>query len=146
MKNWLAKMFSFIFSLLAAVIGYMYSHPLTFHLCANTYQFNSYTGCSDNVIGAVGMPLFLFGQWALFVATIVLFIPWSVFKSWLKFAAWFLPLCFIFIAVTPVSYTGFGPDFFPYYRINAAHDAGIAFTVLSLLLIAWKMYRQRRTV
>lgn len=139
MKNLLAK----ISPLFIAVIGVAFA-PMS-NLCIDSYR-GCYGSWVDHIFQYFTQPLYYFSVPALFIAVVVIFIPWSVFKSWLKFAAWFLPLCFIFIAITPVSWTGLGPDFFPYYRINAAHDAGTAFTVLSLLLIAWKMYRQRRTV
>lgn len=144
MKNLSTKTFPILLALLAAITGYALAHPLLFGFCANTYQFNSYTGCSDSSIGTIGTPLFLFSQWALFVGVTVFFTSHAIFKYWLKFAAWFLPLAFIFIALTPVSATRLGIDFYPYYRINAAHDAGVAFLLLSLLFIAWKWFRTRR--
>ncbi|MDE2020906.1 MAG: hypothetical protein KGJ13_11270, partial [Patescibacteria group bacterium] len=89
-------------------------------------------------------PGYAFFIWALAISVVLVFVSKEIFISWLKFAAWYLPLMFLSIALTPVSYTGIGIDLYPYYRINAAHDAGVAFVVLSLLLIAWKYWRLHR--
>ena len=128
--------------IVALAVGYVLAHPLDFHICSSIYTFKSQIGCLDSSIQSIGNPLFRFVFWILVVGIVLPFVSARVFRSWLKFAAWTLPLAFVWIAITPVSWTGLGIDFFPYYRINAAHDAGIAFTVLSLLLIAWKYFRR----
>ena len=88
-------------------------------------------------------PLYFFFLTTIIIGAILPFVSDAVFKTWWQFAKLALALCVIFMLVTPVSSTSFGPDFFPYYRVNAAHDAGLAFTVLSILVIAWKYWRIR---
>jgi hypothetical protein len=137
MKNWLAKILPFLLVVAGVALA-----PLS-NWCIDSLRTCYGTWIHQNFRYFI-QPLYDFSVPILFIAVVVIFIPWAIFKSWLKFVAWFLPLCFIFIAITPVSATRMGIDLFPYYRINAAHDAGLAFVVLSLLLIGWKMYRQKR--
>ena len=82
-------------------------------------------------------PLYDFSFYFLPIAIILIFVSRDVFKSWLKFAAWALPLAFILVALTPVTSHGF-MDFFPFYRDDAARLAGEVVSVLSIILIAWK--------
>ena len=96
----------------------------------------------DHIYDPFTEPLYQFAIPAIVLGIVLPFVSARVFRSWLKFAAWALPVAFIWIAITPVSWTGLGINFYPYYRINAAHDAGIAFTVLGLLFIAWKQFKK----
>ena len=78
------------------------------------------------------------------VAIILMVVSRSIFNSWLKLAAWMIPLSVLFIAVTPVNFTGIGIDFFPFYRDDAARLAGGVFAGVSLVLITWKFIAARR--
>ena len=89
-------------------------------------------------------PLFLFSLYFLPFAIVLALIPRHLFNSWLKLAAWAIPLAFIFIATTPVNWTGIGINFFPFYRDDAARLAGEVFAALSLVLIIWKYFAARR--
>lgn len=90
-------------------------------------------------------PLYNFVLYSLPLAIILIFIPRTLFNSWLKLAAWMLPLAFVYIALTPVNFTGIGINFFPFYRDDAARVAAEIFSVASLLLIAWKYFSIRRS-
>ncbi len=92
----------------------------------------------SNISLTVTKPLYLFSLYLLPIAIILVFIPRSVFNSWLKFAAWALPLSFLYIASTEVSSARMGIDFFPFYRDDAARLAGQIFTGVSLALVAIK--------
>ena len=87
---------------------------------------------------SVTKPLYFFALYSIPLVIILTFIPRHIFNSWLKLAVWALPLVFIFIATTPVSWTGIGMNFFPFYRDDAARLAGQVFVVVSLILIGWK--------
>lgn len=89
-------------------------------------------------------PLYNFSLFVLPIAIILVFIPRHIFNSWLKFAVWAIPLVIIFIALTPVSFTGLGMDFFPFYRNDAARLAGEVFSGVSFILIIWKWFVSRR--
>lgn len=139
-----SKLVVAITSVLATGIGYIISNPLMFHICATPYQFNGYTGCLDSSIKSIGSPLLIFALFFLPLAIILIFVPRTVFKSWLRFAVWALPLAFIYIALTPVTSHGF-MDFFPFYRDDAARLASEIFSVVSLILIIWKWFSLRRS-
>jgi hypothetical protein len=96
------------------------------------------------MIPEVTYPLYFFSLYLLPLVFILIFTPRNLYLSWLKFALWTIPLAFIFIAITPVNHTGIGPDFYPFYRDDAAELVGKVFTGLSLTLIAWKYFRLRR--
>lgn len=100
----------------------------------------------DRMIPEVTYPLFFFAIFFLPVALILAFVPRSIFNSWLKLAAWMIPLLVLFIAVTPVNFTGLGMDFFPFYRDDAARLAGEVFAGISLVLIIWKSIAARRPI
>jgi len=88
-------------------------------------------------------PLYFFALALLPIAIIVIFIPRKVFMSWIKLAAWMIPVSIIFIALTPVNSNAF-MDFFPFYRDDAARLAGEVFSTISLILIIWKWIASRR--
>ncbi len=96
------------------------------------------------MIPEITYPIYFFSLYFLPLAIILIFIPREAFKSWFRFAVWAFPLAFIFVATTPVSFTGIGIDLFPFYRDDAARLAGEVVSVLSLLLVAWKWFSLRR--
>lgn len=139
------KIRSIIVATITVVAGYVVSNPLMFHICTNIYQFGKETGCLDDIVENVGTPLFTFSLWALFAVIVTAFFSEKIFKSWLKFAAWAIPLAIVFIWTTHVNFTGIGMDFFPFYRDDAARLAGEVFTAISLILIAYRAFRSART-
>ena len=143
MKN---KVIPLAVSLLGIIIGYVLSHPLLFRICVDIYQFNGNLGCGDNTIQGMGDPLFVFSTYSLLVALGVLFFTKPFFKTWARFAYWFVPLALVLIFILPISSTGlFLPSpWFQYFRADAARDAGIAFVFLSLLVVLLKFYQLRK--
>ena len=94
----------------------------------------------DRVVLGVTYPLYFFSLFFLPIAFILIFVPRAVFISWLKFAAWSLPLLFIFVATQPVYTT----HILSTNRDDAARLAGAVFAVISLILIIWKWIAARR--
>lgn len=136
------KIIQFVPSLLAlVVIGFDYFS----HWCIFSIR-TCYGTVISHVSLSVTQPLYFFALYFLPLAIILIFIPRHIFNSWLKFAAWALPLAFIFIATTSVSWTGIGMNFFPFYRDDAARLAAEVFTAISLVLIIWKYFATRRTI
>lgn len=88
----------------------------------------------------VTSPLYFFALYSLPLTVILILIPRRIFNSWLKLAAWTLPLLFIFVATQPVV-----ASFLSTNRDDAARLAAEIFTVLSLVLILWKSFAARRT-
>ena len=85
-------------------------------------------------------PLYFFALYFLPIAVILAFVPREIFKSWLEFAAWALPLAVIYIWSTPVSSTAY-MDFFPFYRDDAARLAAEVFSVVSLVVLIFSFAR-----
>ncbi|MHB1163294.1 MAG: hypothetical protein ACYCZZ_02095 [Minisyncoccota bacterium] len=91
-------------------------------------------------------PLYNFSLHLLPLTAILVFVPRSIFISWLKLAAWMLPLSFFYIATTGVtSSQGFGMNLFPFYRDDAARLAALVFDAASALLIVWKYFATRHS-
>ncbi len=112
------------------------------------YQFSNHTGCLDDSIKGIGYPLYNFALYILPITIILIFVPREIFKSWLKFAVWALPLAFLYIATTPVSWSGIGLNFSSFYRDDAARLMGGVFSVVSAFLVIYKFIaaRARRSV
>lgn len=85
-------------------------------------------------------PLYNFALFFLPTAILLAFVPREIFKSWLKFAVWAIPLAIIFIAMTPVIDT----SLLPFSRDDVARLAGGVFSAGSLVLILWKSFISRR--
>jgi len=107
--------------------------------CTDVGQF-CYRTWLDRIFLDITKPLYFFALYFLPIAIVLVFVPREIFKSWLKLAAWALPLAIIFIAMTPVIDT----SLLPFQRDDAARLAGGLFAVVSLLLIAWKHFSLRR--
>ena len=133
------KIFQFVpaaialFGLASAKISYwcMYSNGF----CHGTWISHVYQYFTN--------PFYNFSLYFLPIAIILIFVSRPVFNSWLKFAVWMIPLAILFIAATPVS-SSVPLDLFPFYRDDAARLAGGIFSVVSLALILWKSFTQRR--
>lgn len=96
------------------------------------------------MIPYVTYPLYFFTLYALPIAIILIFVSRAIFNSWLKLAAWMLPLALIFVATQPVSWTGIGINFIFISRDDMARYAAIIFTIISLVFIVWKWFATRR--
>jgi hypothetical protein len=79
-------------------------------------------------------PLYFFSLYFLPIAVIAIFVPRRVFNSWLKFAAWAIPLAIIFMATQQV----YPAQILSSDRDDAARLTGEIFSVASFILIIWK--------
>ncbi len=89
-------------------------------------------------------PLLTFSEWVIIPMFLLIFIQTKVFRSWLRFAAYFIPVAVILIALTPTS-SPYLFDFYPFYRTDMAQLMGQIFAVGTLLLIARKYYILHRS-
>ena len=122
-------------SLALLAVGFLYFSQwciLKSPSCYGTWIHHIYDGITS--------PAYFFSLYLLPLALILIFVPKTVFKSWLKLAAWAVPLLLIFISTQPV----FPQQILSTDRDDTARLAGEIFTVLSLILIAWKYYASRR--
>lgn len=76
-------------------------------------------------------PLYLFSLTTLPLGVTLLFVQEKVFKSWLKFAVWWIPLSLFFIATTDTSSHSWMP-LYEVLRDDAAWFFGILFLCISV--------------
>ncbi|MFA6414410.1 MAG: hypothetical protein WCV89_00235 [Candidatus Paceibacterota bacterium] len=84
-------------------------------------------------------PVFYFTLFCLPITIVLAFVPWGVFKSWLKLAAWAVPLLLFWVSTQPVY-----PGFLSTDRDDAARLAGGVFAGVSLALLIWRSIAARR--
>ncbi|MDD3531551.1 MAG: hypothetical protein PHV99_03125 [Candidatus Pacebacteria bacterium] len=107
--------------------------------CAGTGNF-CYRTVVDQMIPDVTYPLYFFALYFLPIATVLIFIPRAIFKAWLKFALWALPLAVFFIWTTRVV----DPTLISFTRDDAARTAAEAITLISLLILIPRLLLARR--
>lgn len=133
MKNKIVQFIPVILALL--VIGFRYF---------SLWCINSVLSCYGTWLHQIALsftkPLYNFTLFFLPIAIILAFVPREIFKSWLRFAAWALPLILILVATQPVV-----SSFLSTNRDDAARLAGQVFSALTLLLILWRALRSART-
>lgn len=98
----------------------------------------------DQMIPYVTYPFYFFSLYFLPAAILLIFVSRDIFKSWLRLAVWVFPLAFIYIASTPINWTGIGLDLYPFVRDDAARLAGGVITAASLTLVIWEYVAARR--
>jgi hypothetical protein len=99
----------------------------------------------DKVITNVGDPLLIFSAFGLLVGLSLLLASERTFRTWLKFAAWWILLSVIFIATTAVNpETGGFMQFYAFTRDDAARLMGALFALISLAIIAWSYFKSSR--
>lgn len=76
-------------------------------------------------------PLYLFSLTILPLGVILIFMQEKVFKSWLKFAVWWIPLSALFITLTPVTSNSWMP-LYEIVRDDVAWFFGILFLCISV--------------
>lgn len=136
MKNKITQFVPAILALL--IIGFRY-----FGIWCTEAGNLCYRTWLDRTFLEITNPLDSFARYFLVITLVLILIPREIFKSWLKFAAWVIPLSILYIWTTPVWDT----SLLPFSRDDAARLAGGVFSAASLLLILWKsavLHRARR--
>jgi len=82
-------------SLVGFVTGIILTEPVTFRLCNPEERF----GCIDS-LGVVGQPLGMLSFVLAIVFLVLFFLHQAYFKTWLKFAAWYIPVAILWIVTT----------------------------------------------
>ena len=123
-----------------AVIGFRYFSQWCIEITRACYGT-----MIDHIAFSVTNPLDSFTRFFIVIALILILIPKAIFKSWLKFAAWALPLAFLDIASTPVygAMQGFGMMPSGPGRDDAARSDGQLFLIISLIIIVFGFIRAR---
>lgn len=106
-----------------------------------TYQLcGGYPGsCVDTLFNS-SMLLFVF-PFVLLFSLITYFLPESVFRAWVNFTKWWVPLQILLVALTPESSGGYFVVILD-KQFVAIILSGL-FAIISLLLILWKWFSSR---
>jgi len=128
-------------ALISGVIGYVLASPLEFGFCQGTYVFNGRIGCLDKFLPMVGLVFILFSLSLLSLSIITFFLRDEIFRAWLKFAYWWLPISifFIFLSANAGGGGGFGlgnSEFSP--EVISMVFSGL-FAFISILIILAKL-------
>ncbi|OGG39668.1 hypothetical protein A2118_03210 [Candidatus Kaiserbacteria bacterium GWA2_50_9] len=133
MKNKIIQFIPALVTLL--IIGFRY-----FSIWCADSILSCYSSWINQIALSITKPLYLFSLFFLPIAIVLAFVPRYIFNSWLKFAAWSLPLLFVLVATQPVV-----SSFLSTNRDDAARLAGQVFAAISLLLIVWRALHSART-
>jgi hypothetical protein len=134
MKTKLTQSIPLLFALL--VIGFTHFSQW----CTNEGQI-CFRTVIDRIFPYVITPLYLFSLYLIPLTLILIFVSRAAFSSWLRLAAWALPLALLFVASQPVVAGLFSTD-----RDDAARLAALVFSLVSLLWVAYRAYVTRRAV
>ncbi|MFA5877241.1 MAG: hypothetical protein WC880_02670 [Candidatus Paceibacterota bacterium] len=88
-------------------------------------------------------PLYIFSLAILPITLVLCFVSSLIFKSWLKFAMWWVPLSILVIVVTPVTNNSWMP-LYSFVKEDVAWFMGGVFVVISLGIIVWKTLSLRK--
>lgn len=127
----------------AVLAGYVLSNPLVFGICNRVYVFNGRTGCLDSSIKLVGEPLLIFSIPFFLLVISIFFVGKHALKTWLCFAAWWLPLSVVVIYIGSSGGDGLMP-FYSYGPSEVAVPMAALFTIISLGIIGWKQFGSKK--
>lgn len=77
-------------SLIGLSISYIFSHPVFFGICTNTYTFGSDVGCLDKFPELISLLTFWLSLSFLSLSLITYFMRDEIFSAWWNFARWFI--------------------------------------------------------
>ena len=133
------KIIQFIPALLALLfVGFRYFSQW----CISSGNFCYRTVIDQTFLYTIN-PVYFYAVPLLLVAIILAFVPRTIFNSWLRLAAWFVPLSLIIIFITPVTSNSWMPIFFV-SREEISLYLGIAFSAVSIILVIYKYLSLRR--
>lgn len=103
----------------------------TFRLCGGV----EYGSCMDKLHGFFGIFLPIF---PLFLFSLITYkMREEIYKTWFYFARWWVPLSMLLVLISPE----YSNDWmFPIEKGSVAFVTSLLFTVISLILIAWKWF------
>lgn len=98
-------------SFVGFVIGVIFTEPEIFGTCRDQYVYRygeegntnnpPSVGCMDPLGDNLGQPLGMISLLLVIIFLTLFFLPHRYFRAWLKYAAWFLVVAIIWIALTP---------------------------------------------
>jgi len=135
----------FLTSLVGTLVAYVLTDPLRFGFCRNIYTFGESVGCLDELVPMFGLVIGLFAVTLLILSAITYFLKEEVFRTWLRFAYWWIPVSIVLIYLAKDSSGGgFGiPNVLDQEFVSLILAS--LFALISLLLIAYKYFASRRS-
>ncbi len=134
----------FLTGLIGIIVAYVLTNPLKFGFCRDTYTFGGSVGCLDKLPPMLGLIIGLFAV-ALFIFSLITYkMRNEVYRAWLRFAYWWIPISLIFIYLAGGwSGGGFGiPNVLDQESVSIIFSG--LFFIISLILIVWKYFSSRQ--
>lgn len=129
-----------ILSLVGVLVGYLLTSSYDFGFCYSNIQTNTFDVSCHGLYESIGNPLF-YGMSALALVFFILIFTQQAFSAWKKFAIWFIPLATLLFIFYP-DYSSH--DYFSPYPEQIFRLVSILYVVISILIIALKIIRQRK--
>ena len=128
-------------------VGVAFTEPEIFGTCRDGYGYQygenanpnnpPAVGCMDPLGDTLGQPLGMGSVALLIVFLTLFFLPRVYFAAWGKYAAWFIAVAVVWIAVTPAQCSsGFGLTMCMDKELVTWWASGI-FLVISLITVIW---------
>lgn len=126
-------------SLVGGVVGYVLVNPLKFGFCFSPYTFSGGAGCLDKNIPALGEVVILFSASIFVLSIITYFLHEEMFRAWLRFAYWWIPVSVFFIYLSSTSSGGgFGmPNVFDQESVSLIFSAWFLLISFVLMLVKY---------
>ncbi len=120
--------FFFVFSLMGSVIGYF------------ILQSDLHASVTGDMLVKLGKGL-VYGSSALALIFFILLFTPQAFRAWKKFAIWFIPLAALLFIFYPNPGSG---DFFSPYPEQVVRWVSCLYVAISILIIAWSSFRNKK--
>lgn len=124
------------------VILLLWNYIGNYHICDFVTQ-NGSAGDCPLLLTSMGInflpifPLFLFSLIAYFMRE-------EIFRAWVRFATWWIPISMFCILITPTDYGGAGIGM-SLGKPDVALVTSFFFVLISLILIAYKFFKLKKS-
>ncbi len=100
------------------------------------------SGYFHSIFPQIINPAYTFSLFFLVPSIVILFVSARIFSTWLKFAAWWIPLSVVVIYIGSSGENGLMP-FYSYSPSELATPMAGLFAIISLVIIAWQQFRPK---
>jgi hypothetical protein len=137
----LTKARTLIIAITSLTIGYIFIHPLQFGICKDIYSFGGAVRCSDKFLPSAGDFLVQISIVVLLLVGVLYFLREEIFRAWIRFARWWVPLSLVLILAAPTSSHSWAIGGFDREGVTWLMDG--LFLIISLILIIKKSVQLR---
>ena len=129
----------FLTSLVGTLVAYVLTDPLRFGFCRNIYTFGESVGCLDELVPMFGLVIGLFAVTLLILSAVTYFLKEGVFRAWVRFAYWWIPVSLVFIYLAGGwSGGGFGiPNVLDQESVAIIFSGLFVIISLGIVLVSW---------